>query len=258
MRAALALLWLLAAAPAAALEVPPAAPVVDLAGMLAPDTVRELHQRLIEYEARTGHQLAVLIIPSLEGEPVEDYSLRVAETWALGSRERDDGLLLLIAVADRKARIEVGHGLEGAITDALSSRVIRETLAPALGRGDADSGVRDSLEILMRAAQGENVGSRSAERSPQLPSLLVVLLWVGFLMIAIQLERARSGALQGHHRWGSRRRSRDHVWIEPAGWGGSFGGMGQRGGGFGGGGFGGGGFGAGGGSFGGGGASGSW
>jgi uncharacterized membrane protein YgcG len=109
----------------------------------------------------------------------------------------------------------------------------------------------------MRAAGGENVGSRSEEHSSQLPSLLVVLLWVAFLMIAIQLERARGRALEGHHRWGSRRRSRDHVWIEPAGWGGSFGGLG-RGGGFGGGGFGGGGFGSGGGSFGGGGASGSW
>jgi uncharacterized protein len=252
LRAALALLCLGLALPAAALDVPPSNwRVTDLAGLLSPSAVQELEQQLEGYETRTGHQFLVLIVPSLEGEALEDYSLRVAESWKLGSAGRDDGLLLLISVGDRKARIEVGHGLEGAITDALSSRILRGTLGPPLAAGHAEAGIRASLEQLMRAAEQEATGRNS---SP-VPPALFVLLWIAFLILAVQLDRARRRALAENHHWGRRRRDRSHVWIEPPGWGGGFGGMGQHGGGFGGGG---GGFRGGGGSFGGGGASGSW
>ena len=253
------LLAALAAGAAAALDVPPLrGRVNDLAGLLAPSTARELEGKLEAYERETGHQIAVLVIPTLEGDPVEDFSIRVVEAWKLGSGGRDDGLLLLIAVADRKARIEVGHGLEGAVTDAVSARVIRDTLGPALAGGVPDKGVRDALDALMLAAAQENTGAEEAE-APRLPAALFALVWIGLMFAAIAIEQARLRGLRGNDRWNRRARRRGGVWIEPGGWGGGFGG-GFGSGGFGGGGFGGtgGGFRGGGGSFGGGGASGSW
>jgi uncharacterized protein len=181
--------------------------------------------------------------------------MRLVETWKLGSAERDDGLLLLIALAERSARIEVGHGLEGAVTDALAARVIRDTLGPALAGGTPDRGVRESLELLMRAAEQESTGRTGRERGSRLPLALFVLGWIALAFFAMHIEQQRRRALHGHHH--RRGRPRDRVWIEPPGWGGGSGGMGHRGGFGGSGGFGG-GFGGGGGSFGGGGASGRW
>jgi uncharacterized protein len=252
-RAAALLLTALVAGAAAALDVPaPGNRVADLAGLLAPATVRALEQTLGDYERETGHQFAVLVVPTLGDEALEDYSLRVAERWGLGSATRDDGLLLLIAVAERRARIEVGHGLEGAVTDALSARVLRDTLGPALAAGIPDAGVRDSLDILMRAAREESPGRPEA---PRLPVALFALAWFGLALLALSRERARTRRLRRNTRWDRRGRA-GRVWIEPPGWGGGFGLPGNRGG-FGGG-FGGGGFRGGGGSFGGGGASGGW
>jgi uncharacterized protein len=258
-RVAALLLAALVAGAAAALDVPPLrGRVNDLAGLLAPSTVRELDARLEAYERETGHQLAVLVIPTLEGDPLEDFSIRVVEAWKLGSAGRDDGLLLLIAVAERKARIEVGHGLEGAVTDAVSARVLRDTLGPALAAGIPDKGVRDALDALMLAAAQENTGAEEEEPS-RVPMAVFALLWFGLMFAAIALEQARLRGLRGNDRWDRRARRRSGVWIEPGGWGGGYGG-GFGSGGFGGGGLGGtgGGFRGGGGSFGGGGASGGW
>src|SRR5262249_5845924 len=155
---------------------------------------------------------ALLVIASLENEALEDYSMRVVESWKLGSAKRDDGLLMLIAVAERRARIEVGHGLEGAITDALSARVLRGTLGPALAAGVPDDGVRESFEILMREAEQESTGPVRS-RAPVAFSLLV---WIALAFLALNLERARQRAL------GGRGRARRRVWVEPAGWGGGF------------------------------------
>jgi uncharacterized protein len=249
------LLAALLAGPALALDVPPlAARVTDQAGLLAPSTVRELEQKLADYERETGHQFAVLIIPTLADDSLEDFSMRVVEGWKLGSAGRDDGLLLLIAVGDRKARIEVGHGLEGAVTDAVSARVIRDTLGPALAAGIPDVGVRNALDLLMHAGAQENLGEPEQPSLP--PAILSLGVWLALAFALMLLERARLRALRGDGRRHGRGRP-GRVWIGPAGWGGGFGG-GFGGGSFGGGGFGGGGFSGGGGSFGGGGASGRW
>lgn len=102
------------------LEVPPLRQrVEDSAGILRPEQRQALEQSLADYEQRTGHQIAELTVPSLRGDPLEDFSIRVVEAWKLGDRKRDDGLLIVMALEERKVRIEVGYGLEGVVRAAL-------------------------------------------------------------------------------------------------------------------------------------------
>jgi uncharacterized protein len=122
----------------ASVEVPALrARVTDLAGALPPERAAQIEQKLARYEQSTGHQLAVLIVPTLEGEDIAQYSLRVAERWRLGDARRDDGALLVVALNDRRMRIEVGYGLEGAIPDVVAGRIIRDVIAPRFSAGDA-------------------------------------------------------------------------------------------------------------------------
>lgn len=152
----------LSAASAHAREVPVLrARVTDEAGVLGSRRAA-LEERLAAYERATGHQFAVLVLRSLEGEVLESYSVRVAEAWRLGDRRRDDGLLMLVAVDDRAARIEVGYGLEGAVPDVIAGRVMREHMIPRFKNGDWAGGVEAGLDALMRAAQGEALGPAPA------------------------------------------------------------------------------------------------
>lgn len=116
-------------------------PVNDLAGILSDDKKTEIENFLFEIEKKSDVQIAVLTIPSLEGENCEEYSLRVAETWQLGSKEKDSGVLLLVAVNDKKMRIEVGYGLEANLTDAAAGRIIRNVIAPEFKTGNFGSGI---------------------------------------------------------------------------------------------------------------------
>lgn len=129
--------------------------VVDEAGVLNHETLNYLNNLLKAHEDSTSNQIAVLIIQSLEGEVLEDYSLRVAETWGLGQEDRDNGVLLLISLGDRKLRIEVGYGLEGALTDALSNNIIRNEITPAFRIDDYNEGVRAGTEAIIAAIKGE-------------------------------------------------------------------------------------------------------
>jgi uncharacterized protein len=129
--------------------------VTDLTGTLTASQVAELEAPLAALEQRKGSQLTVLVIASTGDQAIEDYSLAVVEKNKLGRKKIDDGLLLLIAKEDRKARIEVGYGLEGAVTDALSSRVIREYLAPRFRENDYFGGIRDAETALVKLVDGE-------------------------------------------------------------------------------------------------------
>jgi uncharacterized protein len=242
---ALALVFAWAAAvPAFALDVPPLRTRVnDLAGLLTQSEQATLEDRLRAHEQATGQQFSLLIIPSLEGEPIEDYSIEVAEKWKLGREKEDDGLVLVIAASDRKMRIEVGYGLEGQIPDAMASRVVREVLRPAFRANDYAGGINRAFDILIRLAGGEAAmppPTAQRERRAPPPVSLFVILFVLFLIFS----RFGGG--------GGRRGRRGGFYI------GGFPGGGFGGGGFGGGGGGGGGFRGGGGGFGGGGASGDW
>lgn len=151
-----ALLLLLAlAAPAAALEVPYlSGRVNDHAGLLSPSGSQAIEAKLKDFEGRTGHQVAVLTLGSLEGEPLEDFSLKVSRTWALGRKGQNDGVLFLISKNDRKLRIEVGHGLEGSLPDALAGRIIQNEVVPRFRAGDFEGGVTAGVDAIVAAAEG--------------------------------------------------------------------------------------------------------
>lgn len=145
----------------AEVAVPPLkARVTDLTGTLAPVQRDTLERELQAFETRKGSQIAVLIVPTTRPEAIEQYSIRVAETWKLGrkgAREGriDDGVLLLVAKDDRELRIEVGYGLEGAIPDAVANRVIDEIIVPFFKQGDFYGGIQAGVSRLMRLIDGE-------------------------------------------------------------------------------------------------------
>jgi uncharacterized protein len=191
---------LLLAPPVIALDVPPlTGRVVDRAGVVPVQDAEQLSTQLEAHEQKTGNQVAVLILPSLEGEPLEEYSHRVATTWKLGRKGTDNGVLLLIALKERKLRIEVGYGLEGTLTDLRSARIIRQEIVPRFKAGDVAGGVRAGTEAILRTIEGTyQVSDESQPRPPSYLGALqyvVIGIVVGFLagMILSQgLRRARA------------------------------------------------------------------
>ena len=129
--------------------------VHDDAHVLAQETIDAIEQRLKVYEDSTSNQIAILIIQSLDGEVLEEYSLKVAEAWKLGQKDKDNGVLLLIAVDDHKMRIEVGQGLEGVLTDAHCNRIIRNEMTPNFRNSDYDAGVTAAAEAMIKSIRGE-------------------------------------------------------------------------------------------------------
>ncbi len=240
---------------AQALDVPeaPKGRVSDYAGLLSQAAIARVESRIAVHEAQSSDQIAVAIFPSLDGESLEDFSIRLAEKWKIGSAEHDNGVILLVFVEDRRSRLEVGYGLEGRLTDAMSSRILRDVMGPRFRAGDFDGGVDDAVDAVIQTIRGEY---KAPPRRRQEDRLAPFLFW-GFILLMVwswwagprwfwtrslrdTIEGDRTGWRRGRSPWG--------------GWGG--GSWGGGGGGFGG--SGGGGFSGGGGSFGGGGASGRW
>jgi uncharacterized protein len=238
-------------------DIPPfLARVQDEAGLLSPAVRQRLDGQLLAYQQQTGHQLVVLTLPSLEGEALEDFTIRVMEAWKLGDAQRDDGLLLFVSVAERHLRIEVGHGLEGDLTDAASSRIINDVIRPAFRRGEMEAGIVEGVKAILAATGAPDLPLPAAYQDQRRRrSVGVSPIWLIVFVVLLLLGSGRGGPRRRGWGWGA----------APLLFGGRRSGFG--GGGFGGGGFGGGGFGGGGGSspprggggsFGGGGASGSW
>ena len=131
-------------ASASALAVPPKPtdiPIVDQTNTLTADQKTSIAAKIAEERQATGNQIAILIIPSLEGDALENYSLDVAREWGIGQKERSSGVLLLVAKEDRKLRIEVGYGLEGSLPDITANRIIRDRIRPAFQQNDYYRGV---------------------------------------------------------------------------------------------------------------------
>lgn len=223
--------------------------VVDDAGILSPQAEAQLTQELASLETQTGRQLVVATLPDLQGYEIEDYGYQLLRTWGIGSKERNDGAILIVAPSERKVRIEVGYGLEPVLTDALSSLIINQRIIPAFKEGRLEEGVVDGTQAIVQQLSLPDDEARAAvakaQESPQGEGGVgfgtIVVIFIIFWLL--------SGVFGG--------RRRGSLWWLPLILG-SGGGGGGRGGWSGGGGFGGGGFSGGGGSGGGGGASGSW
>jgi uncharacterized protein len=163
----LALLVCWAFAAAADVAVPPlVGRVVDQTGTLSSGDVATLQQTLGDFEARKGSQIAVLIVPTTAPETIEQYALRVAETWKIGRRKIDDGALLVVAKDDRKLRIEVGYGLEGALTDVTSKRIIDEVITPRFRSGDFAGGISSGVDRIIRVIDGEKLPAPVPRQQP--------------------------------------------------------------------------------------------
>ena len=220
--------------------------VTDLSGTLSARELASIDQSLAQFEQETSNQVVVLLITTLNDQSIEDYTIQVAEKNKLGKKGRDNGVLMVIAKSDRKARIEVGYGLEGALTDAISDQIIRKVMAPYFREGDFAGGINAGISAIISVTKGEFKGDPRSNRRSNPPPFLFLLFPLFFILM-----RFLSGSRR--HYLGS-----GGYYSRGGWWGGGFGGGGFGGGGFSGGGFGGGGFSGGGGSFGGGGASGSW
>jgi uncharacterized protein len=246
-----ALLGILAEARAAPAFPPLTGRVTDAAGLLPPDTRARLEADLKALEDTTTTQLVVATVPSLDGLEIEDYGYQLGRHWGIGTRDSNNGAILLVAPNERRVRIEVGYGLEGVLTDAMTSQIIRRTILPSFRAGDMAGGVEAGTQALIRLLQlppeeaAALVAAARKDAGADEPNPVAVLIWVLVILIWIYVATAR----------GKRGRARGSDIIWGAGVGGGWSGGGGWGGG---GGFGGGGFGGGGGSFGGGGSSGSW
>jgi len=152
------LLGLLASVAIHALDVPYlTGRVTDNAELLDAGVRQQLSARLEAHERKTGNQIAVLTLPSLEGENLEDYSNRVFRAWGLGQKNKNNGVLLLIAPAERKLRIEVGYGLEGVLTDLQADRIIRQLITPAFRENNFGKGITEGVNAMIALLEGESV-----------------------------------------------------------------------------------------------------
>jgi uncharacterized protein len=154
----LAVFVLLVPAAASALDVPPVptdVPIVDQTNTLTAEQKASLANTIATERQHSGNQIGVLMIPSLQGEALEDYSLKVARTWGIGTKDRDSGVLLLIVKNDRKIRIEVGYGLEGALPDIRAGQIIRNRMAPLFQQGKYYEGVESGLQGITAAIHNE-------------------------------------------------------------------------------------------------------
>lgn len=175
-------LALVLTSPTWALDVPPlAGRIVDRARVLSVNEADSLSAALKAHEDTTGNQVAVLILPSLEGESLEEYAHRVATSWKLGQRGIDNGVLLLIAVKERRLRIEVGYGLEGTLTDLRSAHIIRNEIVPRFRAGDMSGGVRAGTEAILKTIEGtyEAKDQPAVPRNRALASDALQLVFVG-------------------------------------------------------------------------------
>lgn len=270
-----------AAGPAGLLPIPPlAARVTDLTGTLAAAQKAALEQQLAAFEASRGAQVVVLILPTTQPESIEQFGIRLLDAWKIGRRGVDDGVLLIIAKADRRLRIEVGYGLEGALNDATAKRIIAETIAPRLAAGDFAGGVQGGVDAILKVVGGEALPAPAVGRTAaaaggglgEMPEFVFFAILIGVVvggsilrhLLGNLLGSAVTGAVAGGIGWllvggllGVIGGALLGMFLAMFGLDIVLSGMlgGGRGGGFGGGG---GGFGGGGGTGGGGGASGSW
>lgn len=184
-----------------ALDAPPlTGRVNDLAGMLTPETRQRLEQQLAGFERETSNQVAVLTVSSLQGDDIESFAIRVAEAWKLGRQGRDNGVLLILARAERKVRIEVGMGLQGVLPDLTAARIIREAMRPYLKTDNFDQGIAVGIDAIIAATKGEfnGDGQRAGQHSSiQSPSIIKIFMSVAVAAAVLGLFSRYLGGAAG-------------------------------------------------------------
>ncbi|HTZ79933.1 MAG TPA: TPM domain-containing protein [Stellaceae bacterium] len=245
--ALLLLLMLWAGATAAALQFPAlTGRVVDDAGILTPSTRSALDEMLAQHERATGEQVVVVTLKSLGGNSIEDYGYQLGRHWGIGQKDKNTGALLIVAPAERQVRIEVGYGLEGKLTDAVSRVIIEQDILPSFRRGDFNAGVVAGTAAILRVLGGPTAapagiaqkvtGAKGVDSGVEI--LLILAVWIFiFVMFRRTSPRGRLGALPWVMMMGPGFRSyRGPGGMPPGGFGGGFGGFSGGGGSFGGGG----------------------
>lgn len=204
MRRWLGLLWLVVLGPCAAawasdafVPVPPlAARVTDLTGTLTPNQQAQLEAALAAIERERGAQIAVLLLPSVRPESIEQFGIRLAEAWRLGRKGGDDGAILIVAKNDRELRIEVGYGLEGAIPDAAAKRIIEETIVPRFRQGDFHGGIAAGVGQLEKLIAGEALPAPAPRPVGDAASIGDLQIFILFALAALaRFARALFGLL---------------------------------------------------------------
>jgi uncharacterized protein len=182
--------------------------VTDLTGTLDAGQKQLLENKLKAFEAGKGSQIAVLLVPTTQPEVIEQFGMRVAEAWKLGRKGVDDGVLLLIAKDDRKLRIEVGYGLEGALNDATAKRIVSEIISPHFKRGDFYTGIDAGVDAIIKVVEGEplppqaqrassNSGSGDSGGFGQLLGTAFIIFMMGNIVLRQMLGRLPSGLIVG-------------------------------------------------------------
>lgn len=189
----------------AKLEVPAAPPlerpIIDQTESLANEDIDRIAQLINVERQKKSFQIGVLMIPTLGGDDsLEEYSLKVARQWGVGDKKKSNGVLLLIAKNDRKMRIEVGNGMEGSLTDARASQIIRNTIAPKFRSGDYAGGVEAGVKRIIDAAEGRNLSDNDMD-GESIVSILFIVIFITIIVIAI---------LKGN---GSNGRRRRYWWL---------------------------------------------
>ncbi|MBI4666327.1 MAG: YgcG family protein [Nitrospinae bacterium] len=173
--------------------------VTDLTGTLSSSQAAELESKLREFDKTKGSQVAVLIVPSTKPETIEQYSIRVFESWKLGRKGMDDGVLFTVAMQDRTMRIEVGYGLEGALPDAICKRITSELVVPRFKEGDYATGISAGVDAILKSIAGEKLPSPASAGQEDFSGWEIILIpiilfiVVFFIILSKAAGRAKSG-----------------------------------------------------------------
>ena len=181
----------------AALTFPPlTGRVVDQAQLLSTPTNAALTHQLAAYEAQSGNQLVVATVPSLRGHEIEEYSYQLGRAWGIGQKGKNNGVLLLVAPKERRVRIEVGYGLEGALTDAQSSRIIQSVVLPRFKQGAMEQGILDGVVAIEMAVSGSApalIQNRPAQQETEINPVVAFFMLIGVCMLAFRQQWSNAG-----------------------------------------------------------------
>lgn len=210
-------LWLLNGVFAKDIPPRPQTLVSDYAGVLSAGQVSALEQKLRAYEDSTSTQIAIVIDRSLEGEDAFEYSFRLAQAWGIGQKDKDNGVLIYVAQAERKIRIVTNAGVQGFLTDALSKRIIETTITPAFKKGDFYGGLDGAVNDIIKVAAGEykNDASGKGEGSSAASFFILLLIVVGVIVMFTVLSRRSNngGGYSGGGRYNDRGYGPGGGWI---------------------------------------------